>query len=157
MQIQKSHKGMEYIDVKLAAPWMGKRPAYADDEVLFSMGLEHEDALNIGYITQPILAQFAENNVPPPGKTRIRAREGLWQMYGEDDGIAYRIHKAAAGLEVHSTVVDMENTRIIPMTRVMAETLIGRKTAIPVRRKGKRTTKATVAPEDKKAVAINNK
>lgn len=159
MGIQKSIKGIEYIDVKLTRPWMGRRPAYADNEMLFVMPLELEATLDKGYLTEPVTMQFIENGIPLPGKTRIRARENVWRMYGEDDSIQYRIHKTDAGLEVHNTVVDMEATNVIPMTRLMAEKLIGRKTAIPNKRKKKRAEeeKATEAPANKKAVAINSK
>ena len=146
---------MEYINVKLAMPWMGKMPAYADNDVLFTMGLECEEHLNEARLTEPIVAQFVEAGVPLPGKTRIRARENVWQMYGEDGGVQYRIRKDGEILNVMDVVVDLEQTPVMPMTRLMAEKLIDRKVAIPVSKKKKKPegAKATKAPANKKASA----
>ena len=136
MGIQKSHKGIEYIDVKLTAPWMGRKPVYQDGEKLFVMEAEVvEELLDKGFLTPPLREKLAEHSAEQPGMGRIRARAGEWWMYAEDGSVLYRIHKTDKGLEVFSAVPDMEATQTIPMTRLMAEKLIGRKAAVKIGKK----------------------
>lgn len=153
MQIQKSDKGIEYINVKLLFPWMGRKPVYADKDEKFSMGLEFQEVLNGGRFSPGLEQQFAEAKVALPEKRWIRVRPDRWEMYDEDESIKYRLRIKDGEIMVFDTVTDLGKTQVIPVSRLKAEQLIRRGQAVEHKEKKKRTG----APSNKRATAANAK